>query len=81
MNAVGLDVAKGKSMMMALRPMNEAARGKGSILKEAAALIKIAEKYGVCHRTLQKWLLNYELFGEVELQQRLQNQHYVIAST
>lgn len=25
MNAVGIDVAKGKSMMMALRPMNEVA--------------------------------------------------------
>lgn len=29
------------------------------------SLNKIAEKYGVCRSTLQKWLLNYELFGEV----------------
>lgn len=25
---------------------------------------KAAEKYGVYRSTLQKWLLNYELFGE-----------------
>lgn len=40
------------------------------------SLNKIAEKYGVCRSTLQKWLLNYELFGEVGLQHRLQNRHY-----
>ena len=40
------------------------------------SLNKIAEKYGVCRSTLQKWLLNYELFGEAGLQHRIQNQHY-----
>ena len=40
------------------------------------SLNRIAEKYGVCRSTLQKWLLNYELFGEVGLQHQLQNQHY-----
>lgn len=40
------------------------------------SLNKIAEKYGVCRSTLQKWLLNYELFGESGLQHRIQNQHY-----
>ncbi len=40
------------------------------------SLNKMAEKYGVCRSTLQKWLLNYELFGEVGLQHRLQNHHY-----
>ena len=40
------------------------------------SLNKIAEKYGICRSTLQKWLLNYELFGEVGLQHRLQNHHY-----
>ena len=40
------------------------------------SLNKISKKYGVCRSTLQKWLLNYELFGETGLQHRLQNQHY-----
>ena len=52
-----------------LRAVKEHLEGSGS-------LNKIAEKYGVCRSTLQKWLLNYELFGEVGLQHRLQNQHY-----
>ena len=41
-----------------------------------SSLNKIAEKYDVCRSTLQKWLLNYELFGETGLQHRHQNQHY-----
>ena len=41
-----------------------------------SSLNKIAEKYSVCRSTLQKWLLNYELFGEAGLQHRIQNQHY-----
>ena len=40
------------------------------------SLNQIAERYGVCRSTLQKWLLNYELFGETGLQHRIQNQHY-----
>lgn len=40
------------------------------------SLNKIAEKYGVYRSTLQKWLLNYELFGEAGLQHRQQNRHY-----
>ena len=52
-----------------LRAVREYLDGTGS-------LNKIAEKYGVCHSTLQKWLLNYELFGEAGLQHRIQNQHY-----
>lgn len=42
----------------------------------AESLNRIAEKYGVSRSTLQKWLLNYELFGESGLQHRVQNQHY-----
>ena len=45
-------------------------------LEGNGSLNKIAEKYGVCRSTLQKWLLNYELFGEAGLQHRIQNQHY-----
>lgn len=52
-----------------LRAVREYLAGSGS-------LNKIAEKYGVYRSTLQKWLLNYELFGEAGLQHRLQNQHY-----
>ena len=52
-----------------LRAVREYHAGIGS-------LNKIAEKYGVYRSTLQKWLLNYELFGEAGLQHRQQNQHY-----
>ena len=52
-----------------LRAVREYLAGSGS-------LNKIAEKYGVYRSTLQKWLLNYEMFGESGLQHRLQNQHY-----
>ena len=52
-----------------LKAVREYVEGNGS-------LNKIAEKYGVCRSTLQKWLLNYELFGEVGLQHRHQNQYY-----
>ena len=45
-------------------------------LAGTGSLNKIAEKYGVYRSTLQKWLLNYELFGEAGLQHRLQNQSY-----
>lgn len=40
------------------------------------SLNRIAYKYDVHRSTLQKWLLNYELFGEAGLQHRTQNQHY-----
>ena len=52
-----------------LSAVREYLGGKGS-------LNKIAKKYDVCRSTLQKWLLNYELFGEAGLQHRIQNQHY-----
>ncbi len=52
-----------------LSAIREYIGGKGS-------LNKVAEKYCVCRSTLQKWLLNYELFGEAGLQHRIQNQHY-----
>lgn len=45
-------------------------------LAGGGSLNKVAEKYGVYRSTLQKWLLNYELFGGAGLQHRLQNQHY-----
>ena len=40
-----------------LRAVRECQAGSGS-------LHKIAEKYGANRSMLQKWLLNYELFGE-----------------
>lgn len=45
-------------------------------LEGAGSLNKIAKKYGVCRSTLQKWLQNYEMFGESGLKHRVQNQHY-----
>ena len=42
----------------------------------AGSLNRIAAKYGVNRSTLQKWLLNYEMFGETGLQHRVQNQYY-----
>lgn len=35
------------------------------------SLNKIAKKYGVCHGTLQKWLLNCELLGEEGLEHQI----------
>jgi len=52
-----------------LRAVREYLGGTGS-------LNKIAEKYSVYRSTLQKWLLNYEMFGEAGLQHRIQNRHY-----
>ena len=40
-------------------------------LEGNGSLNKIAEKYGVCRSTLQKWLLNYELFGDVNANLKL----------
>jgi len=45
-------------------------------LTGTGSLNKIAEKYCVYRSTLQKWLLNYEMFGEAGLQHRTRNQHY-----
>lgn len=52
-----------------LKAVKEYSAGEGS-------LNRIAAKYGVSRSTLQKWLLNYELFGESGLRHRVQNQHY-----
>ena len=40
------------------------------------SLNEIAAKFGVHRSTLQKWLLNYELFGEQGLCHRTGNHHY-----
>lgn len=39
-------------------------------LEEAKRLYKVAGMYDVSRSTLQKWLLNYKIFGEKELQHR-----------
>lgn len=42
----------------------------------AGSLNQIAEKFGAHRSTLQKWLLNYNLFGEEGLRHRAGNHHY-----
>ena len=42
----------------------------------AGSLNQIAERFGVHRSTLQKWLLNYDLFGEEGLRHRAGNHHY-----
>ena len=42
----------------------------------SGSLNEIAAKFGVHRSTLQKWLLNYELFGEKGLCHRAGNHHY-----
>ena len=40
------------------------------------SLNEIAARFGVNRSTLQKWLLNYDLFGEEGLRHRAGNHHY-----
>ena len=40
------------------------------------SLNQIAAKFGVRRSTLQKWQLNYDLFGEDGLRHRAGNHHY-----
>lgn len=42
----------------------------------SGSLKRVAEKFGVNRSTLQKWLLNYDLFGEEGLQHRVKNHCY-----
>ena len=42
----------------------------------AGSLNQIAERFGVHRSTLQKWLLNHDLFGEEGLRHRAGNHHY-----
>ena len=42
----------------------------------AGSLNQIAERFGVHRSTLQKWLLNFDLFGEEGLRHRAGNHHY-----
>lgn len=42
----------------------------------AGSLNQIAERFGVHRSTLQKWLLNYDLFGEEGVRHRAGNHHY-----
>ena len=44
----------------------------------AGSLNQIAERFGVHRSTLQKWLLNYDLFGEEGLRHRAGNHHYLV---
>lgn len=45
-------------------------------LEGRTSLNRVAEKYGISRSTLQKWLLNYELFGKDGLTHRTKNQRY-----
>ena len=42
----------------------------------AGSLHQIVEKFGIHRSTLQKWLLNYDLFGAEGLRHRAGNHHY-----
>ena len=42
----------------------------------AESLNQIAARFGVQRSTLQKWLQNYDLFGEEGLHHRRENHHY-----
>ncbi|WP_303437170.1 helix-turn-helix domain-containing protein [uncultured Oscillibacter sp.] len=42
----------------------------------AGSLNQIAERFGVHRSTLQKRLMNYDLFGEEGLRHRVGNHHY-----
>ena len=42
----------------------------------SGSLNRVAAKFGVNRSTLQKWLLNYDLFGEEGLQHRAKNHCY-----
>ena len=48
----------------------------GQCYAGAGSLNQIAERFGVHRSTLQKWLLNYDLFGEEGLRHRAGNHHY-----
>lgn len=48
----------------------------GQCYAGAGSLNQIAERFGVHRSTLQKWLLNYDLFGGERLRHRTSSHHY-----